>query len=186
MRFGLEAAAQNRRLERCSGPGEQAGISHVVLPRLIVLLVAIQGFASSSTVSGADNLQLAPGLSFTDDSSSAFPIRGDHLADAESRPGHATVIFFGASHCWNTNREAERLVALYPKYRNRMTFLTVDVTHPSPPQVPLIERHYAGSIPTLVILGRDGAVQYARAGETASARGDLQRLDSLLESAVGD
>ena len=31
----------------------------------------------------ADNLSLAPGLSFTDDSSDSFPIRGDHLTDAE-------------------------------------------------------------------------------------------------------
>ena len=30
----------------------------------------------------ADNLTLAPGLSFTDDSSDNFPVRGDHLPDA--------------------------------------------------------------------------------------------------------
>ena len=184
MRCGFKA--ENCRLARCYKPADDSRGSRACLAWLVVLLVAIQGLASSSTTIGADNLQLAPGLSFTDDSSSAFPIRGDGLDDAESRPGRATVIFFGTSHCWNTNREAERLVALYPKYRNRMTFLTVDVTHPSPSQVPLIKRYYRGAIPTLVILGPDGAVLYVRAGETASTRGDTQRLDSLLNSASGN
>src|SRR5262249_25824789 len=85
---------------------------------LVVVLVALQGLASPVSTEAADNLRLASGLSFTDDSSADFPIRGDHLEDAERRPGRATVMFFGASHCWNTNREAERLVALYPKYRD--------------------------------------------------------------------
>ncbi|TMA49233.1 MAG: hypothetical protein E6J76_13485 [Deltaproteobacteria bacterium] len=67
----------------------------------------------------ADNLTLAPGLSFTDDSSDNFPVRGDHLADAEVVEGRAAVVFFGASNCWNTAREAERLVTLYPKFRDR-------------------------------------------------------------------
>jgi hypothetical protein len=84
--------------------------------------VAIAGLMSASSAHGADHLHLAPGLSFTDDSSDNFPIRGDHLDDAESPPGWATVMFFGAAHCWNTNREAERLVALYPKYQERVRF----------------------------------------------------------------
>jgi len=67
---------------------------------------------------------LAPGLSFTDDSSDEFPIRGKDPDDAESRPGRATVMFLGASHCWNANREAERLVALYPKYRGLDSLIT--------------------------------------------------------------
>ena len=71
----------------------------------------------------ADDLHLAPGLSFTDDSSDAFPIRGRHLADATTGDGKATIVFFGASNCWNTNREAERLVSLYPKYKDRVRFV---------------------------------------------------------------
>ncbi len=79
----------------------------------------------------ADNLTLAPGLSFTDDSSDDFPIRGDHLTAAEVVEGRAAVVFFGASNCWNTTREAERLVTLYPKFRDRVSFIIVDVNHPS-------------------------------------------------------
>src|SRR5262245_17313967 len=85
---------------------------------LVVLFVTLQSLASPSPTEAADKLRLAPNLSFTDDSSTDFPIRGDHLDEVKPRPGRATVLFFGASHCWNTNREAERLVALYPKYRD--------------------------------------------------------------------
>src|SRR5262249_20615726 len=102
------------------------------------------------------------------------------------RAGRATVMFFGASHCWNTNREAERLVALYPKYRDRVSFVIVDVAHPSPPQRPLLETYYRGSIPTVVVLGRDGATVYAQTGETATTRGDTQLLDSLITKAAGE
>src|ERR1700745_3243305 len=139
---------------------------------LAVALVAAHGAASSSPAGGADDLPLARGLSFTDDSSDSFPIRGEHLEDAASRPERATVMFFGASHCWNTNREAERLVALYPKYRGRVSFIVVDVNPPAASQRALLNTYYRGSIPTLVILARDGALLYAQPGETARTRGD--------------
>ena len=132
----------------------------------------------------ADNLTLAPGLSFTDDSSDNFPIRGDHLADAEVVEGRAAVVFFGASNCWNTAREAERLVALYPKFRDLVSFIVVDVNHPSEAQRPLLKAHYKGYIPTLVVFARNGTVLYARSGETANKRGDTSALDSLLSRAV--
>src|SRR4029077_6952597 len=61
---------------------------------------------------GARNLTLAPNLSFTDDSSSNFPIRGENLEEGKIASDRPTAIFFGTSHCWNTNREAERFVAL--------------------------------------------------------------------------
>src|SRR5262245_6309508 len=64
---------------------------------------------------GAAGLTLAPNLSFTDDSSSNFPIRGENLQDGAIASDRPTIIFFGTSHCWNTNREAERFVALYGK-----------------------------------------------------------------------
>ncbi len=151
----------------------------------VVALLAIQALASAAA-DGADNLRLGPGLGFTDDSSADFPIRGENLDAVESRSRRPTVVFFGASHCWNTNREAERLVAVYPKYRDRVSFVIIDVARPSRSQVPLLETYCRGSIPTLVILGRDGDVLYARAGETARTRGDTQALDALLLSAVAE
>jgi len=133
----------------------------------------------------ADNLTLAPGLSFTDDSSDNFPIRGDHLADAEVVEGRAAVVFFGASNCWNTAREAERLVTLHPKFRDRVSFIVVDVNHPSEAQRPLLKARYTGSIPTLVVFAPDGIIVYARSGETADKRGDTRALEALISRAVG-
>ena len=132
----------------------------------------------------ADNLTLAPGLSFTDDSSDNFPIRGDRLTDAEVVEGRAAVVFFGASNCWNTAREAERLVTLYPKFRDQVSFIIVDVNHPSEAQRPLLKAHYKGYIPTLVVFARNGAILYARSGETADKRGDTSTLDRLISGAT--
>jgi len=75
--------------------------------------VAITLATVGSAAAGSD-LKLAPGLSFDDDSSTNFPIRGQGMADASTPLGEATIMFFGTSNCWNTAREAERLVELYP------------------------------------------------------------------------
>jgi hypothetical protein len=132
---------------------------------------------------GARNLALAHGLSFTDDSSSAFPIRGENLEDGRIASDRPTAIFFGTSHCWNTNREAERLVALYRKHAEEARFLVVDLERPSEDQRALVARFYAGSIPTLAFLDREGMVVYNQAGETASERGDIRKLEETLEHA---
>lgn len=141
--------------------------------------------SSEATVSrGATDLDLAPDLSFTDDSSAAFPIRGKSLANGELATDRPTAIFFGAAHCWNTNREAERLVQVYRKRGDAVRFLIVDVEHPSPDQRALVERLYSGSIPTVAVLDPQGAVLYDRAGETAATRGDATALDAIVEKAL--
>jgi hypothetical protein len=133
---------------------------------------------------GASNLSLAAGLSFTDDSSSAFPIRGENLAAGRIASDRPTAIFFGTAHCWNTNREAERFVALYRKHSDDARFLVVDLEHPSADQQKLIARFYGGAIPTLAFLDRKGNVVYNRAGETARERGDISALKKILLEAA--
>jgi hypothetical protein len=132
---------------------------------------------------GATGLSLAPGLSFTDDSSAAFPIRGKNLGDGKVASDRPTAIFFGTSHCWNTNREAERFVALFRKHAGEARFLVVDLSSPSAEQGPLIKRLYKGFIPTLAFLDRNGKVVYNRAGETALERGDVSELEKLFRTA---
>jgi hypothetical protein len=132
---------------------------------------------------GASNLTLAPGLSFTDDSSSAFPIRGSNLTDGRIASDRPTAIFFGTSHCWNTNREAERFVALYRKHRDDARFLVVDLENPSAEQRALVSRFSTGYIPTLAFLDQKGKVVYNRAGETARERRDTSGLEKILTEA---
>jgi len=139
------------------------------------LLLAVNARAAS-------NLQLAPDLSFTDDSSANFPITGSGM-DSGPAAGKATVMFFGTSNCWNTAREAERLVKLYPQYKDRMDFVIVDLNHVAPDQKALVARYYRGYIPTIAVVDAKGNVIYDRAGETARSRGDTGNLQKLLDSA---
>ena len=132
---------------------------------------------------GAMNLTLAPDLSFTDDSSSNFPIRGEALSDGRIASDRPTAIFFGTSHCWNTNREAERFVELYRRHAGEARFLVVDLDHPSPDQRALVSRFFEGSIPHVTFLDRRGQTVYNRAGETASERGDAAFLEEMLRKA---
>ena len=128
------------------------------------------------------DLKLAPDLSFTDDSNSNFPIMNDEARDAAIATDRPTVVFFGTSHCWNTNREAERMVALYPQYRDRVHFVVVDVKHVAPDQRGLVSKYYDGYIPTLAIFDRSGKVVYGRAGETAARRSEITGLAALIDS----
>ena len=132
---------------------------------------------------GASHLTLAPSLSFTDDSSSNFPIRGEGLGDGRIASDRPTAIFFGTSHCWNTNREAERFVALYAKEKEAARFLVVNLDRPTSEQKPLVSRFYRGYIPTLAFLDRSGTVVYNQSGETARERGDISKLEEILQKA---
>jgi hypothetical protein len=150
---------------------------------LAVGLIFAVAFAAEIPGPPAGDLKLAPNLSFSDDSSPNFPIEGKNLSDGAVAADHATVIFFGTANCWNTAREAERLVALYPQYKDKIHFVVVDLRSPSLAQQPLIARYYRGYIPTIAVIDSHGNVLYDRAGETASQRGDTSGLQKLLDSA---
>lgn len=150
---------------------------------IVVSLIFAIALAAEVAGPPATDLKLAPALSFSDDSSANFPIEGKNLADGSIANDHATVIFFGTANCWNTAREAERLVQLYPRYKDKIRFVVVDLRNPSLAQQGLIGRYYHGYIPTIAVIDRDGKVLYDRAGETGSERGDTSNLQKLFDSA---
>jgi hypothetical protein len=150
---------------------------------IVVTLIFALALATEVPGPPATDLKLAPDLSFSDDSSPNFPIAGKNLSDGSLAADHATVIFFGTANCWNTAREAERLVHLYPQYKDKIRFVVVDLRSPSLAQRALIARYYHGYIPTIAVIGSTGNVLYDRAGETASERGDTTNLQKLLDSA---
>jgi hypothetical protein len=162
---------------RCS----QAKMGFVTAAWAIALL-AYPTVVGVPSARAASDLVLAPNLSFEDDSSPHFPIQGRNLSDGQGPPGEATIIFFGTSNCWNTAREAERLVKLYPQFRNRVHFVIVDLHNVSPAQQPLVQHYYHGYIPTITALSSDGNLIYNRSGETALTRGDMINLQRLLNS----
>ena len=73
---------------------------------------------------------------------------------------------------------------MYPKFREQVSFVVIDVNHPSGTQCSLMRRFYTGYIPTIVLLARDGRVLYSGAGETAMRRGDTQALETLITTAI--
>ena len=150
---------------------------------IVVSLIFAIALATEVPGPAASDLRLAPDLSFSDDSSPNFPIDGKNLSDGSIAADHATVIFFGTANCWNTAREAERLVQLYPRYKDKIRFVVVDLRNPSIAQRALIARYYRGYIPTIAVIDSSGNVLYDRAGETASQRGDSSNLQKLLDSA---
>ena len=150
---------------------------------IVVCLIFALALATEIPGPPATDLKLAPDLSFSDDSSPNFPIAGKNLSDGSLAADHATVIFFGTANCWNTAREAERLVSLYPQYKDKIRFVVVDLRKPSVAQQGLITRYYRGYIPTIAVIDSAGKVLYDRAGETASERGDTSNLQKLLDSA---
>src|SRR5258708_22031241 len=150
---------------------------------IVVALIFGIALATEAPTVPATDLRLAPDLSFSDDSSANFPIVGKNLSDGSLPNDHATVIFFGTANCWNTAREAERLVNLYPQHKDKIHFVVVDLRSPSAAQRGLIARYYHGYIPTIAVLDSRGNVLYDRAGETASQRGDASNLQKLLDSA---
>ena len=147
-----------------------------------LVVVAQMTTACVSDAGAASDLKLAPGLSFDDDSSPNFPIQGQNLSESSTASGEATVIFFGTSNCWNTAREAERLVKLYPQFRNRIHFVIVDLHNVARAQEELVAHYYHGYIPTISAIDSRGNVIYDRAGETGSTRGDTTNLQRLLDS----
>jgi len=154
-----------------------------IFSSIAAVLIFTVVLAAEVTGPPATDLKLAPDLSFSDDSSDNFPIEGKNLSDGSIANDQATVIFFGTANCWNTAREAERLVRLYPQYKDKIRFVVVDLRSPSRAQRPLIVRYYHGYIPTIAVIDSAGNVLYDRAGETASERGDTSNLQKLLDSA---
>ena len=153
---------------------------------LVVLALPVALAVAPPGPGGAARLTLAPDLSFVDDSSSNFPIRGENMKDGKIASDRPTAVFFGTSHCWNTAREAERFVAFYAKQKEAVRFLVVDLDHPSSEQKALIARFYSGFIPTLAFLDARGNVVYNRSGETSKERGDASALEELLRRARGN
>jgi hypothetical protein len=146
---------------------------------LAAKVLAVGFLMAGDSGSGATNLTLAPDLSFTDDSSANFPIRGENLGDGRIATDRPTAIFLGTAHCW----KAERFVALYRKHAGEARYLVVDLDHPSAEQKKIVARFSTGFIPTIAVLDRTGKVIYNRAGETARERGDASALEKILREA---
>ena len=129
----------------------------------------------------ADDLKLRPGISFSQDIDSGFPIVAEKMDDLTVESGRPTFIFFGASGDLNTNRQAKRIVDLYRKLPPKsVKFVIVDVDHPANDEVrSLIKAQYHGYIPSEVIFNKQGKSVWSHDGEVELGTVKSQ-LDKLL------
>jgi len=137
------------------------------------------GFACSEAF-GAEDLKLRPGVSFTQDIDSGFPILASKIDDVSPATDTPTCIFFGASGDLNTNRQAKRLVDLYKKVEPKTAkFIILDVDHATTDDAKkLIKTYYKGYIPFEVILDKTGKTTWSQIGEV-----DTSVLKNQLEKA---
>lgn len=150
--------------------------------RFALALVASLGVALTvqCAASAAENLQLRPGTSFTEDAGSNFPILGDKMDDAVIEPGKRNLIFFGAAGNLNTNRQAKRLCDLYKKNAANTKFIVIDIDNPANESAKtLIKKYYSGYVPTQLLIDVAGNQVWSQVGEVE--RGKLQSHLQTLE-----
>jgi hypothetical protein len=134
---------------------------------LVACALLTAAFSSSALLPGdaAENLKLAPGVSYTSDIGTVFPIAADKMDDVTVEPGRPALIFFGAPGDLNTNRQAKRVVQLYDKHRDNTKFIIVNVDNPSDAGRDLIRKYYPGYVPAQLLLDKSGTKVWSSVGE---------------------
>lgn len=130
----------------------------------------------------AEDLKLRPGVSFTQDLDTGFPIVGKDMDDCKIPSGSAVLMFFGASGDLNTNRQAKRFVDLYRKINSKdLKYIVIDVDHaPNDDAKNLIKTYYRGYIPSEVLLDKSGKIVWNHDGEC-----ELSVVKSAVDKVIG-
>lgn len=144
-------------------------IKHLFKHKMLAAsMIAAASIVTVTTVSrAADDLKLRPGVSFTQDLDSGFPIVASNMDDCRCDGGSPALIFFGASGDLNTNRQAKRVVDIYHKVNPKeIKFVVIDVDHPvNDDAKKMIKNYYRGYIPFEVVLDKSGKVSWSQIGE---------------------
>lgn len=128
---------------------------------------------------GIDNLKLNPRLDYNSDSLDGPLITGD---DAQSgfAPGRPNYVIIYGEGCFNSKRQARRMVELYSKYRSSIHFVAIDLDVAVPAeQQDLVKQYYKGYIPHVLVLDAHGKPLYNQSGEV-----DSSRIESIFKNAL--
>lgn len=143
----------------------------------ICLLALLLGLIASAPA--AENLQLNPRLDYNTDSHDGPLITGAKMSEGAVAGVPNYVIIYGEG-CFNSKRQARRTVELYDRYRGRVHFVIIDLdTSLSAAQQELVDRHFHGRIPHVVILDKRGKAIYDRSGEV-----EIEQISPLLDAAL--
>lgn len=137
--------------------------------KFTVVALAIACGITTAPSWSAENLSVAPGISYVSDIGTVFPLIGDRMDDYVIEAGKPTLIFFGATGDLNTNRQAKRLVELYRKDKAKATkFIVVNVDNPTNAGArELIKKHYPGYVPAQLLLDSNGKILWSQVGEVS-------------------
>jgi hypothetical protein len=139
-----------------------------VCETLLTIGVATICAAGFTPAFAAENLRLAPGVSYNSDLGTTFPIAAEKLDDVSLDPTKPSLIFFGATGDLNTNRQAKRLVELYKKEHDKSKFIVVNVDNPINESARrLIRQHYPGYVPAQLLVNPSGKVIWSQVGEVS-------------------
>jgi thiol-disulfide isomerase/thioredoxin len=129
----------------------------------------------------AENLNLNPDLNYKKNGWQGPLITGDKIGEGLV-PDQPNYIIFYAGFCYNAKRQARRTVHLYEKYRDRVHFVTVDLSKRkslTAEQEDLRKKFFRDSIPQTVIIDRTGKVVFDYTGEAEEST-LMGWLDSTL------
>jgi hypothetical protein len=149
---------------------------------LILLTLALAAGAQSLT--GAENLKLAPGLDFIKNAYQGPAITGDKMWDGVEK-GKPNLIFMYGEFCYDAKRQAQRTVEMYRDYGDQVHFVIIDLSGriSKVEQMPLVRKYYTGLFPHTTILDKNGKVVLDYTGEIDDAT-LIGWLDAALQ--VGD
>jgi thiol-disulfide isomerase/thioredoxin len=127
--------------------------------------LAVCLFVLAAGLPAPAQLKLNPHLDYSSDSVDGPLITGNDTQTG-AVGGKPNYVMIYSEGCFNSKRQARRTVALSERYKDKVNFVIIDLDKPqSPAQLKLVETYYAGSIPDLVVLDRNGKPVYNRAGE---------------------
>jgi hypothetical protein len=133
--------------------------------KVVAVMVAALCAIAAPAVKAAENLRLAPGVSFNSDLGTIFPIVGEKMDDFRVEAGRPALIFFGAPGDLNTARQAKRLVQLYSRHQDDTKFIIVNVDRPTDASKQLIMKYYPGYVPAQLLIDKSGKTIWSQVGE---------------------
>ena len=94
-----------------------------------VVLIIFTLSAFGAGVFAATDLKLNPNLNYSSDSNDGPLITGKNMSEGTINKGKPTYVIFYHRECYNSKRQARRMVELYEKYNGRVDFIVVTWIH---------------------------------------------------------
>lgn len=134
----------------------------------------------STNIFAATDLKINPKLRYSSDTNDGPLITGKDLNSAKLSSDKPSYVIFYHRECYNSKRQAKRIVELYDKYKEKVNFVVIDLDQiRNNDQVKLKRKYYKNYIPHVTMISKGGSVLYDRAGEIST-----QHLFDILDKEI--